>query len=161
MGVMGSSEKEEMRSKEGRLPRLSVNKSPEKERSGSLTPPLETSASVPFRWEQEPGKPIHCTALVPFSDPKDFLPKCLHLPTPPARILMPSPNAINLNKGRWFGSFKKKKKAFIRDTNFNLKRAGSFSSSHPYIYKPPVWTTICEGLKQVVPWKNKKLKDTL
>ncbi|KAL1313306.1 hypothetical protein HN51_039865 [Arachis hypogaea] len=144
----------------GRLPLLSLKKSPEKERSGSLTPPLETSASVPFRWEQVPGKPIPCTALIPFSDPKDFLPKCLHLPTPPARLIIPSPNAINLkrnrNRGRWFGSLKKK--PFIRDSN--LKRAASFSAtSHPYGYKPRVWTTIYEGLKQVVPWKNKKLKD--
>lgn len=34
------------------------------EPSGTQTPPLQTIASVPFRWEEEPGKPRPCTALV-------------------------------------------------------------------------------------------------
>ncbi|KAJ6679843.1 DUF688 FAMILY PROTEIN [Salix purpurea] len=35
------------------------------ERSGTLTPPLHSSASVPFRWEEEPGKPReHCPTLI-------------------------------------------------------------------------------------------------
>ncbi|KAH7863807.1 hypothetical protein Vadar_022227 [Vaccinium darrowii] len=37
--------------------------SSEEHESGMLTPPLHTSASVPFRWEEEPGKPRPCTAL--------------------------------------------------------------------------------------------------
>jgi hypothetical protein len=37
--------------------------SPEEHESGMVTPPLHTSASVPFRWEEEPGKPRPCTAL--------------------------------------------------------------------------------------------------
>lgn len=37
-----------------------------------------------------------------------------------------------------------------------MKRSGSFSSlSHG---KSRVWTTIYEGLKQVVPWRSKKLR---
>lgn len=36
-----------------------------------------TSASVPFRWEQEPGKPRLCNALVTFTNPTN---KCLELP---------------------------------------------------------------------------------
>lgn len=48
------------------------------QRSGTLTPPLyAASASVPFRWEEEPGKPRSCTSL---SNPIDFRPKCLELP---------------------------------------------------------------------------------
>ncbi|KAK8718267.1 hypothetical protein V6N13_045508 [Hibiscus sabdariffa] len=48
------------------------------ERSGTLTPPLRISASVPFQWEEEPGKPKPCTTVTPFSE--DFARKCLELP---------------------------------------------------------------------------------
>ncbi|KAK9051396.1 hypothetical protein SSX86_028023 [Deinandra increscens subsp. villosa] len=34
------------------------------EPSGMLTPPLYTSASVPFRWEEQPGKPRPCTDII-------------------------------------------------------------------------------------------------
>ncbi|GLU00833.1 hypothetical protein SLE2022_181720 [Rubroshorea leprosula] len=47
------------------------------ERSGASTPP---SASVPFHWEEEPGKPKPCTALSTFTIPDDFAKKCLELP---------------------------------------------------------------------------------
>ncbi|KAL3517310.1 hypothetical protein ACH5RR_024212 [Cinchona calisaya] len=59
----------------------SIMQSPE--RSGMLTPPLFTSASVPFRWEEEPGKPRPCTTLIPFSNES---PKCLDLP--PNRLFL-------------------------------------------------------------------------
>lgn len=59
------------------------------ERSGMKTPPLFTSASVPFGWEEEPGKPRPCTALVTFSNPT---PKCLELPP---RLLLDSNNNIS------------------------------------------------------------------
>ncbi|KAE8671352.1 Detected protein of unknown function [Hibiscus syriacus] len=48
------------------------------ERPGTLTPPLRASASVPFGWEEEPGKPKPCTTITPFSE--DFARKCLELP---------------------------------------------------------------------------------
>ncbi|CAJ2663048.1 unnamed protein product [Trifolium pratense] len=48
------------------------------ERPGTKTPPLNISASVPFVWEEEPGKPKPCTDLVTFSNPT--LIKCLELP---------------------------------------------------------------------------------
>ncbi|MCH93452.1 hypothetical protein A2U01_0014403, partial [Trifolium medium] len=48
------------------------------ERSGTKTPPLHNSASVPFGWEEEPGKPKPCTDLVTFSNPTTM--KCLELP---------------------------------------------------------------------------------
>ncbi|KAK8974224.1 hypothetical protein V6N11_034593 [Hibiscus sabdariffa] len=55
------------------------------ERPGTLTPPLRSSASVsvPFLWEEEPGKPKACATVTPFPD--DFAGKCLELPP---RLLM-------------------------------------------------------------------------
>lgn len=59
------------------------------ERSGTVTPPLQTSGSVPFRWEQEPGKPKLCNALVTYINPAD---KSLELP--PRLLVVPSPNLL-------------------------------------------------------------------
>ncbi|KAK9749536.1 hypothetical protein RND81_02G132800 [Saponaria officinalis] len=48
--------------------------------SGALTP-LHTSASVPFSWEQEPGKPLPCLTLaLPSSHSQHNVIKCLELP---------------------------------------------------------------------------------
>lgn len=46
--------------------------------SGVLTPPLHTTlASIPFKWEEIPGKPrVYCTDLTIFNDQ----PKCLEPP---------------------------------------------------------------------------------
>ncbi|KAL4368050.1 hypothetical protein GQ457_05G000940 [Hibiscus cannabinus] len=65
------------------------------ERSGTLTPPLRSSASVsvPFLWEEEPGKPKACTTVTPFSD--DFAGKCLELP--PRLLLLQEANKNNNN----------------------------------------------------------------
>ncbi|CAK7348699.1 unnamed protein product [Dovyalis caffra] len=65
-------------------------KSPE--RSGTLTPPLQTSASVPFRWEEEPGKPRECTSLIP--RPIDLPQKCLELPPRLLIDTLPSPTTV-------------------------------------------------------------------
>ncbi|XP_027334327.1 uncharacterized protein At4g00950 [Abrus precatorius] len=210
-----------------RLPLLNPLTMHSPERSGMQTPPLHTSVSVPFGWEEEPGKPRPCTALVTFSNPN---PRCLELPPrllidskidnnklhSPTTVLegpcvgnnsYQSPSfrmsedccgsekgqlgTMILNKGvgikekGWFGSWREKgfkvkreasggshvfpssvdkdadhvgdivgshKKERMRKT----KRSESFSN--PYHAKPRVWTTIYKGLKQVVPWKNKKLK---
>jgi hypothetical protein len=77
----------------------SIMNSPE--RSGMLTPPLHAAATIPFRWEDEPGKPKPCTALVHFTDLNnggDFAPKSLELPP---RLLieanlskLPSPSTV-------------------------------------------------------------------
>ncbi|KAI3444395.1 hypothetical protein Pfo_001060 [Paulownia fortunei] len=53
--------------------------------SGMATPPLQTSASVPFKWEEEPGKPRPCTHIIPLPEPA----KCLELP--PCRMLFMEP----------------------------------------------------------------------
>ncbi|KAJ8748451.1 hypothetical protein K2173_003346 [Erythroxylum novogranatense] len=72
------------------------------ERSGTLSPPLYTSASVPFRWEEEPGKPRHCTTP---SNTVDSSPKCLE---PPPRLLLDAyiarqPSPITVLDGPYMG----------------------------------------------------------
>ncbi|KAK9743179.1 hypothetical protein RND81_03G222300 [Saponaria officinalis] len=59
--------------------------------SGALTP-LHTSASVPFSWEQVPGKPLPCLtlALASSSQPNDI--KSLDLP--PRLTKTPSPTTV-------------------------------------------------------------------
>ncbi|KAL9262424.1 hypothetical protein AKJ16_DCAP10312 [Drosera capensis] len=49
------------------------------ERPGMAPSPLHTAASVPFRWEEQPGKPRPCTTTL--SHPTNTgVPKCLELP---------------------------------------------------------------------------------
>ncbi|CAA3013028.1 Hypothetical predicted protein [Olea europaea subsp. europaea] len=59
--------------------------------TGMLTPPLYTLASVPFQWEEEPGKPRPCTALIALPNPKKTETKCLELPP---RLFMESTTKI-------------------------------------------------------------------
>ncbi|KAJ1378684.1 hypothetical protein SESBI_47581 [Sesbania bispinosa] len=89
-----------------KIPRLPLFNHPpmhSPERSGMVTPPLHTSASVPFGWEEEPGKPRPCTALVSFSNPT---PKCLELPprllTDANLTKQPSPTTVL--EGPYMGS---------------------------------------------------------
>ncbi|KAJ1429473.1 hypothetical protein SESBI_08241 [Sesbania bispinosa] len=72
---MGGSEAE-VDAEHSKTPKLPLFNHPpmhSPERSGMVTPPLHTSASVPFGWEEEPGKPRPCTALVSFSIPPKVL----------------------------------------------------------------------------------------
>ncbi|KAF2315199.1 hypothetical protein GH714_038405 [Hevea brasiliensis] len=202
------------------------------QRSGTLTPPLYASASVPFRWEEEPGKPRICTAL---SNPIDSSPKCLELP--PRLLLdanvskLASPTTVlegpYLGKQRFrsssfriirrecYGSFRRSStpergqlstmvlsnrglkdrllgswswgrtafrgKREVAGASYvfpsstdrevdgsneeeerssknvkitRIRRSGSFSTHA----RSHFWATIYEGLKQVVPWRNRKLK---
>ncbi|KAK3012303.1 hypothetical protein RJ639_012851 [Escallonia herrerae] len=113
-----------------KLPLLSTIPPYSPEHSGMLTPPLQTSASVPFRWEEEPGKPLPCTALIPLPNPnsKSYgIDKCLELP--PRMLFMeskmtktPSPTNVldgpySLGKARISSSFR-----------FSRVREGSFES---------------------------------
>ncbi|KAJ8556245.1 hypothetical protein K7X08_023003 [Anisodus acutangulus] len=66
--------------------------------TGILTPPLNTTlVSIPFKWEEQPGKPRPCTDLI-ISIFNDHKPKCLE--PPPARLYylentkMPSPTTV-------------------------------------------------------------------
>ncbi|KAL4312558.1 hypothetical protein GQ457_01G054970 [Hibiscus cannabinus] len=70
------------------------------ERSGTLSPPLHASASVPFRWEEEPGKPKPCAILTIFSNsnPNDLAQKCLDLPP---RLLHDATNTPTLEGARF------------------------------------------------------------
>uniref|UniRef100_A0A5B6YK69 Uncharacterized protein n=1 Tax=Davidia involucrata TaxID=16924 RepID=A0A5B6YK69_DAVIN len=94
------------------------------EPSGMLTPPLQTSASVPFRWEEEPGKPRPCTILTLCNNDNNG-PKCLELP--PCRLLLgeskftktPSPTTVLDGTIFQSSSFR-----FRRE-----RRQGSFGSS--------------------------------
>ncbi|KAK1425271.1 hypothetical protein QVD17_20620 [Tagetes erecta] len=45
--------------------------------SGTATPPPHTTASVPFRWEEQPGKPRPCTDII---IAPTYTTKCLELP---------------------------------------------------------------------------------
>ncbi|XAR53946.1 hypothetical protein NMG60_11028890 [Bertholletia excelsa] len=93
------------------LPLLALPPMPSPDRSGTLTPPLHTAASVPFRWESEPGKPRPCTALIAaLPDPNSTALKCLELP-PRLQALVdskmtktPSPTAVL--DGPYVGSFR-------------------------------------------------------
>lgn len=62
-----------------KLPLFSVNSS---EDSGMLTP-LHTLASIPFSWEEEPGKPRPCTDLIPLPNSINFNEPKLCLEPPP------------------------------------------------------------------------------
>ncbi|KAI4364687.1 hypothetical protein MLD38_020744 [Melastoma candidum] len=57
--------------------------------SGTQTPPFHPPASVPFRWEQEPGKPRPCSALVfmPRDPPVEYLGLPPGLSAPPTTTL--------------------------------------------------------------------------
>ncbi|XVF12689.1 hypothetical protein REPUB_Repub08aG0140700 [Reevesia pubescens] len=68
-----------------------------KEQSGMTTPPIHTSVSIPFQWEEAPGKPRPCSdTTADQSKPKAA--RCLELPP---RLLteakvanMPSPTTV-------------------------------------------------------------------
>ncbi|CAI9768838.1 unnamed protein product [Fraxinus pennsylvanica] len=79
--------------------RIPVIRSPE--HSGTETPPLQTLASVPFKWEDEPGKPRSCSTLYSPSNPIDTVePKFLELPprlymeSTPKNSKTPSPTTV-------------------------------------------------------------------
>ncbi|KAL7083110.1 hypothetical protein ACP275_14G141600 [Erythranthe tilingii] len=105
------------------LPPDTVHYSPD-HLSGTATPPLHTLASVPFKWEEQPGKPRPCTDIIALPEPTI---KCLDLP--PCRMTttilpkLPSPTAVldgpyNLARPK-FSSFR-----FFRES-----RGASFDSS--------------------------------
>ncbi|XVE58352.1 hypothetical protein DITRI_Ditri04bG0163200 [Diplodiscus trichospermus] len=83
-------------------PKLSLYSFPTKakEPSGMITPPIHTSVSVPFQWEEAPGKPRPCPGVSDAtSQSKPNSARCLELPP---RLLaaeskvanMPSPTTV-------------------------------------------------------------------
>ncbi|KAG4117742.1 hypothetical protein ERO13_D12G250000v2 [Gossypium hirsutum] len=89
----------EFESETTHTPKLSLYLFPSKaaeEPPGIATPPIHTSASIPFQWEEAPGKPRSCPAAE--SQPKPHTARCLELPP---RLLaeakvanMPSPTTV-------------------------------------------------------------------
>ncbi|KAK8513204.1 hypothetical protein V6N13_032451 [Hibiscus sabdariffa] len=80
-------------------PKLSLYSFPSrgKEPPGMITPPIHVSVSIPFQWEEAPGKPRH-NETDTSSRPKPNAARCLELPP---RLLaqskvanMPSPTTV-------------------------------------------------------------------
>ncbi|CAB4270259.1 unnamed protein product [Prunus armeniaca] len=105
-----------------KLPLFSVPQIQSLEPSGSLTPPLYTSVSVPFRWEEEPGKPRPCTALITLPNPTDFSQKCLELPP---RLLLETkqPSPTTVLEGPYLGRSKFQSSSF----RMGMECYGAFS----------------------------------
>ncbi|KAJ0051468.1 hypothetical protein Pint_00603 [Pistacia integerrima] len=90
------------------------------ERPGMLTPPLYSSASVPFRWEEEPGKPKTCTTVTTYSNPNnDLAHKCLELPP---RLLLMEPSPTSVLHGPYMGRSK------IQASSFRLSTSQCYGS---------------------------------
>ena len=75
-------------------PKLSLYSFPSKppEPRGTLTPPLRIQASVPFQWEEAPGKPRPCTKTTTESSSK---PKCARSLELPPRLLLSESKMTN------------------------------------------------------------------
>ncbi|ONI01206.1 hypothetical protein PRUPE_6G127900 [Prunus persica] len=54
-----------------------------------LTPPLQTSVSVPFQWEEAPGKPRHCSTT-------ESKAKCARSLELPSRLLNEAAKTTNM-----------------------------------------------------------------
>jgi hypothetical protein len=121
-----------------KLPLFSVPLMQSTEPSSMLTPPLHSSAFVPFCWEEEPGKPRPYTALATVTDV--FATKCLELPP---RLLsdtkLPSPTTVLESP------YVSKSK--FQSSSFRIRREcyGSFSRSHrkPHVKcLPKMWSQV-------------------
>ncbi|KAI3498206.1 hypothetical protein L1887_33975 [Cichorium endivia] len=108
------------------------------EPSGMLTPPLQTSASVPFRWEEEPGKPRPCTDLILASaHHTTTVNRCLELPPRLAMVesniitKTPSPTTVLDGPGDTGGKsvFSSSSFRFARERRRKGHRQGSFDSN--------------------------------
>ena len=76
---MGSNEEREGSKPTSGLPLFSLPALRNLKHSGNLSSPLHTHASVPFRWEEQPGKPRPSTALA-LPSAITAIPKFLDLP---------------------------------------------------------------------------------
>ncbi|EYU38881.1 hypothetical protein MIMGU_mgv1a021126mg [Erythranthe guttata] len=139
---------------------------PDTVHSGTATPPLHTLASVPFKWEEQPGKPRPCTDIIALPEPEPAL------DLPPCRMTkLPSPTAVldgpyNLDLARpKFSSFRffREPRAdggsfgFSPSSKTTMRRNGSSFSSLAQAAAPThhhLWGSIYESLKQAVAWKS-------
>ncbi|KAG2332024.1 hypothetical protein Bca52824_003204 [Brassica carinata] len=129
--------------------------------------PIHTLASVPFCWEEQPGRPKN--PHLPFPNPK-----CLDLPP---RLLLPGELPLPDRKHGLFGFLRRKgrgevgvrgsyvflsEKERAGEINNNMKmmkfkRSGSLHGSGS-VKLSHFWGILCKGLKQAMPRKNKKLR---
>lgn len=115
-----------------RIPAAAIMRSPDHP-SGTATPPIQTPASVPFKWEEEPGKPRPCSDIIihPSAAKILELPPCrvqrqlcadkINSQTPSPTTVLDGPY-INVGRPK-FSSFR-----FFREAH-DLFDGGSSSSS--------------------------------
>ncbi|XP_028790750.1 uncharacterized protein At4g00950 isoform X2 [Neltuma alba] len=189
-----------MGSDDGTPPKLSLLISRPDKPPEMPTPPLHAAASVPFQWEEAPGKPRH--------RPAESKPKIARTLNLPPRLLSseakvssaPSPTTVldgpfmgrtmsltssrNASKDYWSGNFgssrwrsfkrnrEKEEEKEVGGGSFDfpnraadgrtakgrisragIRRRGSFLGN---TYRSNLWASICDSLKQVVPWRRKQ-----
>ncbi|KAG2284880.1 hypothetical protein Bca52824_044484 [Brassica carinata] len=116
-------------------------------------------ASVPFCWEKQPGKPKN--PLLPLS-----YPKCLELPP---RLLLPgefTQMPLPERKHRLFGFIRRKGKGeVVYRGNYvfpsEKERAGEINNMKIMKFNrsgASMVASLCKGLKQAIPRKNKKVR---
>lgn len=92
------------------IPHLSLMDSPQ--HSGMLTPPIYSAVSVPFRWEEEPGKPRFSTAvsISASTSPSLELPPRLLVPRSEcsSSFRFDEKSSLFMKKRGWFGSWRKR-----------------------------------------------------
>ncbi|KAF8060429.1 hypothetical protein N665_1215s0001 [Sinapis alba] len=132
--------------------------------------PIHTLASVPFCWEDQPGKPKN--PLLPLS-----YPKCLELP--PRLLLlgestqMPFPERKHglfgfirrkgkgevVFRGSYVFPWEKERAGEINNMKImKFNRSGSLHGGGGSVKGSHFWASLCRGLKQAMPWKNKNLR---
>ncbi|XP_050235612.1 uncharacterized protein At4g00950 [Mercurialis annua] len=203
------------------------------QRSGMVTPPLYSSAAVPFRWEEEPGKPRERLTTAGSTSPVELSPKSLELPprmflennssklTPSPTTVLDGPyiskssrfqsSSFRMIRRERYGSFRGvsfgpergdqlgdlvlSKQGIVKDRSLwgswrwgrrgikGKRDVGGASYVFPSLSmedreleysneeeevltsntlsshtRSHFWATIYEGLKQVVPWRSRKVK---
>ncbi|XP_071707811.1 uncharacterized protein At4g00950-like [Rutidosis leptorrhynchoides] len=111
------------------------------EPSGMLTPPLQTSASVPFRWEEQPGKPRPCTDIIiaptrPENRSLDLPPR-LAIVDSNIMTKIPSPTTVlDGPSGEGISVFSSRSFRFTTTTKGERRRMGSFDSNYSGGWSP-------------------------
>ncbi|KAI9097472.1 hypothetical protein K1719_025243 [Acacia pycnantha] len=167
-----------MESDDGSPPKLSLLISRPTRPQEMPTPPLHAAASVPFQWEEAPGKPRN--------RPAEAKPKTARALDLPPRLLFSeakvSPTTVldgpymgrtmsltssdrNASKEYWNGrfgssrwtSFKRNREEEAVEGCFDFSNcAADGRTAKVRISRSHLWASICDGLRQVVPWRRKQ-----